>query len=115
MQTQIDFMIEQAEQNKEVGMNASYEHAKRVHDLWHLDAFGLLIDFLKQNGANPFMAEDVRLYANLRGLAKAPSDTAWGAVMKKAKKSELIEAIGWGLTKNPLAHRTPATLWKSFK
>lgn len=111
MQTQIDFMIEKAEQNKEIGMMASYNNAKRLIDGWHLSAFALLCDFLKENGDNPFMAEDVRFYANLKGLPKAPSDTAWGAVIRKAKTIKLIKFVSFGFTKNPLAHRTPASVW----
>lgn len=112
MHTQIDFMTEIAERNKELGMKASFEHAKRVDNGWYLSAVSLLVDFLRTNGERPFMAEDVRNYASLRGLNDPPSKRAWGAVMVRAAKAELIKAIGFGFTKNPLAHRTPATLWK---
>lgn len=107
MQTQIEFAI----RNRDMGIEAVVNHADRVFDGWKQSAMTLLRDFLNQNNGTSFLAEDVRDYAGLKGLPEPPSKRAWGGVMKAASGKKLIRSVGFGLTKNPLAHRTPATLW----
>ena len=61
-----------------------------------------------------FMTEDVRNGARKRGFPEAPSARAGGAVTIRASRDRIIEKSGYRKTRNPLAHATPATLWRSL-
>lgn len=109
MQQQLNFM--EAETARDLGMLQAEEHADRVIPDWSLKAFWALKSYLFVSNGKPFLGEDVRFYAEERGLPLPPSKRAWGAVIVKAAREKLIRSVGFGLTKNPTAHRTPATLW----
>lgn len=100
--------VDQGELFRDEGMKRSSERAELIHDGWNEKAFHLLRRFPNAE----FMAEDVRAYAEDKGLPKPPSARAWGAVIVRAKKEGIIRAIGFRSVKNPKAHRTPATLWR---
>ncbi len=107
---QLDFLA--AEQNRDLGIQSSLDHANREVDHWSEKAMAMLKEFIFFQRDEPFMAEDVRKYAHAHGLEEPPSNRAWGGVIVRASKNGIIHQIGFGLTKNPLSHRTPANLWK---
>ena len=96
------------------GIKISADNAERVHNGWHGKADFLLSEFLcfkRHSADNKFLGEDVRKYAEDQGLAKPPSDRAWGSVMVRAARCGKVIKAGYALTTNSRAHRTPATLW----
>ena len=78
---------------------------------WNAMAYTLLKRYVR-NKKKPFMCEDFREYC-LNKLPVPPSNRAFGHLMTKARRDGLIISIGYQSTKNPFAHRTPATLWKA--
>lgn len=108
MQAQLDFTA--AENSKNAGMLLAEEHANRKISGWSNAATSYLKGFLSIH-SEPFLAEEVREYAKVNGLEDAPSQRAWGGVMTRAARAGIIKNIGFRLTTNPVAHRTPATLW----
>lgn len=92
------------------GMEASEDHANQVIENWSELAMTFLIKYAKINKS--FLAEDVR-NASIETVPTPPSNRAWGGVMVRAKNNGIISTDGYRRTKNPLAHSTPATFWKS--
>lgn len=109
MQQEIDFSP--AENGKQAGMLLAEDNANRKISGWSNSAMSYLVGFLSMRGNEPFLAEDVREYAKAHGLEDAPSQRAWGGVMTRASRKGIIRSVGFGLTTNPAAHRTPATRW----
>jgi len=99
-----------AEDLRDHGMNTAKNHADAYSREWSDQAFTYLLEFPATHGQT-FMAEDVRKYAEMRGLPNPPSKRAWGGIMVRARTAGIIKAAGYGLTSNPKAHKTPARLW----
>lgn len=93
------------------GAQRAVDHADRVENDWSGRAYAMLVDYA--TGHQEFMTEDARKWASDAGLPPPPSARAWGAITLRASKEGIIHAIGYRPTKNPSAHRTPATLWRS--
>jgi hypothetical protein len=100
-----------AENNKNVGILMSEEAAKDRCPGWSEQAYALLIEF-KKSASKPFLAEEAREYAHAHGLPKPASERAWGAVIRRAAQAKEILFHGYAKTSNPLAHRTPASVWQ---
>jgi hypothetical protein len=56
------------------------------------------------------MVEDVRKSA-IGTVEEPPSLRAWGSIIVKASKNGFIKRVGYKQVNNPLAHKTPASLW----
>jgi hypothetical protein len=93
------------------GMTRALVHADAVTECWSDQAYRLLEQYAVSH--YEFMTEDVRNWAHRLGLPKAPSARAWGAVALRACRQSIIVSAGYRKTQNPLAHSTPATLWRS--
>ncbi len=103
--------IFRGEELRDQGIQKSLDHANSKIDSWGESAYIFLNGYALKH--NIFMAEDVRVAS--QGIVEVPpSKRAWGAVFVKAKKNKLIKSKGFGTVKNPNAHRTPATIWKSL-
>lgn len=93
------------------GMDRAVDHADRVTPGWSDRAYQLLEQYAVSHWQ--FMTEDVRNWAHKLGLPEAPSGRAWGAVALRGCREGIISREGYRKTVNPLAHGTPATLWRS--
>lgn len=80
---------------------------------WDSIAYDAMILYIGTlNKRNSFMCEDLRAYAE-RLEIPAPNDKrAWGKIVTRASREGLIVKIGYAATSNPLAHGTPATVWR---
>lgn len=96
---------------REMGMTQALENADRQVENWGYKAMKHLLSFLAFQGSASFLAEDVRRFAKAGGLEEPPSERAWGGVFVRASRRGFIKSVGFGLTSNPSAHRTPANLW----
>lgn len=104
--------IEKGKELRDKGIQQSFDFAEKKKVNWGSIAYDFLLKYVKNN--SEFMAEDVRIASN--GIVpEPPSKRAWGAIFVQAKRSGLIERVGYGSVKNPKAHRTPATIWKLVK
>jgi hypothetical protein len=107
---------QQANRCRDVGMMQSTRTANRMFEGWAEDAYDQLKLFCQSRcNGETFLAEDIREFAGLNGLPVPPSKRAWGSVLRRAAFDRLIERVGYQKTKNPSAHRTPATLWRVSK
>lgn len=93
---------------RDAGIETAITNAESKHERWKEKA---LLAF-KQYPESRFMTEQVREWAYRNGLAKAPSDRAWGSVATEARKLGIISHAGYQAVSNPNAHATPASLWE---
>lgn len=87
------------------GITRAGEHAG---DLWKKGARGYLLEYCAYSSA-PFMAEDVRGYAEERSFAKPPDGRAWGAVFQAAAREGLIRKVGYAPAKS--SNLSPKVQW----
>lgn len=97
--------------NRNAGINQAADHANQVDDHWTQKAYDQLLDFLAIVSGS-FMGEDIRTYANKKGLPSPPTNRAWGAVITRAQRENLIRKIGIRSTQNQKAHRANAAVWE---
>ena len=107
MNNQIDLF--EGSKLRDQGISQALENANEKCEKWSEIAYQFLLNYTKYN--RQFLAEDVR-QASEGIVPEPPSKRAWGGVFLAARNSKLIMAIGFGMVKNPKAHRTPATLWE---
>jgi hypothetical protein len=100
----------EADIRRDDGIRRAVNHANYEVEGWADMAYEFLQRFLLFNPL-PFMAEDVRRYAEQHGVPIPPSKRAWGGVVVRASKAGIIKSCGYGMTSNPKAHRTPAMRW----
>ena len=86
----------------------------RIPD-WQNKAIHYLKLYISAYPSSKFQAEDVRLWAYKKGLERPPNDRAWGSVIARAKKMQLIIFDGYENVDNPTAHSTPAAVWKGVQ
>ena len=93
------------------GIQVAMQHAELKHDGWADQTHEALKQFLSWH-KSPFLCETFRVYAETEhGIPQPPSSRAYGGVIQRAKREGLIKHVGFGSTKNPSAHGTPASLW----
>jgi hypothetical protein len=106
----LDDSIEKANRLRDNGISRSVNHADDKLEDWSIRAYSFLEEYCKLNKV--FMGEDVRVASD--GIVpEPPSKRAWGAVMLKAAKNNLIINIGFSRTKSEGSHRGVASLWES--
>jgi len=102
--------METGKELRDEGIKKSLEHADEKIENWSKSAYDFLKEFAKSN--KQFLVEDVRL-ASAGVVDEPPSKRAWGGVIVMARKNGVVKKIGYKEVSNPLAHRTPATLWET--
>jgi hypothetical protein len=111
MQQQIELDFCGARINRDNGIKVSLLNAE-AHVLgWGDRAFDYLKIFIKRH-PEPFQTEQVRLFAKSCGFPDAPSARAWGGVMLRAARLNLIQKINIAPTSNPTAHHANAVVWR---
>lgn len=100
---------ELSQKAKEAGMEKSRFNAG---DVWGREAYGYFVDYCQKH-SDSFMAEQAREYAENMGLPSPPSRRAWGSVVARAKRNNIIYHVGYGQVSNPYAHRANASIWIS--
>ena len=103
--------VKKAVELRDEGIRIASDNSESHHPKWNELAFDELRRLVEQLEPYPFMAEEIRMIAN---VPIPPSKRAWGAVFLRAAKEGLIRRVGYRETSNPLAHRTPATLWSKI-
>lgn len=106
-------MMSQAELFRDDGIKRAVDHADKVHENWSDRAFDLLKAYISLIGNDAeFTSELVRNYAETYNLPHPPDKRAWGAVMLKAAKANLIFKKGWTTATDPKVHCNPVSLWQ---
>lgn len=105
-------MQSQAEMFRDDGIKRAVDHADKVHESWSDKAFDLLKDYVSLIGKDSqCTSEMVRHYAESHGLPHPPDKRAWGAVMLKAARANLLFKKGWTTATDPKVHCNPVSLW----
>lgn len=103
----IQMTIEDAIARRDDGIGRSGDHAG---DRWKRAARGYLLEFLVGRRA-PFLAEDVRQFAESHRLESPPDGRAWGAVIQSAARERLIRKVGYAPARS--SNMSPKVLWGS--
>lgn len=99
----------------DAGAARAARHADDVKVGWSRAAQELFDLFLILRGAQPFLIEDVRAFAEDCGLAQPPDNRAWGAVAKARAKAGDITSVGYSAAQTRRSHGGPRMLWRSAK
>ncbi len=97
---------------KERGMEQAIQTANLFCENWSESAYEYLEGYCYLH--KRFMTENVRMEAERSGITIPPSKRAWGSVITRAKKNGMIAHDGYSPVKNPLAHKTPTSVWRSL-
>jgi len=100
--------IFEANKNRDTGIKRAIDHANAVDPSWRERA----LEYLKAYPKHQFQVEEVRTWAEQQGFTAPPTPRAWGAVIRDAKKQNLVIHVGHRPTKNPKAHRALASVWE---
>lgn len=98
---------------KQHGIMMAIEHADAKHPDWYKRACRIAHNYIKsQPKGHRFMLEEIRNWSEENNLIETPpSKRAWGAVSRFIVKEGLARISGYASVSNPLAHRTPASLY----
>lgn len=113
IEKQVTMFMPEAELNRDQGIAKAEYSALCKNEDWYRKAFDILNLYIALH-SDPFLAEDVRNFAEGQKLEIPPSKRAWGSVFLKASKNGVIRKVGYARTSNPKAHKTPATLWEAI-
>jgi hypothetical protein len=80
-------------EKRDQGVERSVDHANRVESEWSGQALGHLVAFALET-KRPFLIEEVRPWAEARGLPPPPDGRAWGAVTRRAAAKKRIQKVG---------------------
>ena len=105
-------MFRTGQELKREGIKKAETHANSVHKDWGERADKFLEIYAKCH--RRFMAEDVRVEAEIAEIPIPPSLRAWGGVIQRAKIKGIIVHDGYGQVKNPKAHQANASIWRSL-
>lgn len=83
---------------RDSGMQSSAEHCESVQPNWSDMAHTCLAFYAYHKAVMPFTVEEVREWAEARGLITA-SKRGWGGITRAAKERGLIEQVGYAPTK----------------
>lgn len=101
--------IDYARARRDDGIQRAGDHAGNE---WKDRARGYVLEFLAGN-PEPFLAEDLREFAEVRGLFAPPDGRAWGAVIQSAARDGLIRKVGYAPAKS--SNLSPKVQWSAFK
>lgn len=107
---QLELDIFKSREARDKGMQTAVDHAEAVIPDWSQKAYGLLQEFLKIH-VGEFQAEEVRSHAALVDFPLPPHARAWGGVIARAARSNLIKQIGIRKVRNPKAHCANSAVW----
>lgn len=80
-------------ERRDQGVERSVAHANRVESEWSGQALALLVAYAIEV-KRPFLVEEVRPWAEARGLPPPPDARAWGGIARRAKAKQRIQKVG---------------------
>ncbi len=84
--------------------------AAELNDEWMDKAFSAVCEFANTHIGEEHLAEEIRAFAQLRGVPAIKDSRAWGPILKKAEKNEVIEHAGYAPTVS--SNGSPKVLWR---
>lgn len=108
-QLSIDFTAAAAA--RDAGMQQALCHAEAEAEGWGDRAMASLKRFI-DSAREPFLIEDVRAAAEREGLDPPPDARAWGAVVMRAARAEIIRKAGYAPART--SHCSIKPLWEGI-
>ena len=97
---------------RDKGIKKSIDHADAVNHDWSEKAYECFKLFLKWRAGN-FQCETFREFS--KGMLPAPpSLRAYGHVIRRAAKDNLIRQVGYNKVSNPTAHMANSAVWEKI-
>jgi len=97
------------------GMKRAIDHADAVIEDWGVRAMNILLIYVGAMASGDHtICEDIRQYAEIRGLPNPPDKRAWGSVMTCASRRKVLRSVGYAKARDPKVHCTPTTLWEKL-
>ena len=100
---------------RDEGINKALANADKQVLNWSEQAFNLFSEYCDLNQGKEFMTEDMRWFAEERGLPPPPDKRAWGGVTRMAMAKKMIVSNGYAPQKAVNAHKAPKTVWVCVK
>ena len=94
------------------GMARAAAHAEREVPAWGAQAFAKLCDYAQRH--SHFTAEDLKAWAYQAGLAIPPAPGAWGSVVRRAQREDIIAFFGYRTSRNATRHAQPVKVWRAL-
>lgn len=79
---------------------------------WQRLALGYLSEYVARH-LSPFLAEDVREWAEARGLPAPPNEKAWGPVMQAARRAGIVWPCGYAPARS--SNGAPKVRWEAAR
>ena len=98
------------EQLKLAGMKLAEDNANAKHKGWSEMAYNFLVSYAKEH--SEFLAEDVR-NASIGVVPEPAHLRAWGAVIVKGKRDNVIRHSHYTPVQTPSSHCALASVWRS--
>lgn len=95
---------------KEKGIKRAIDNAERVNPGWKETAYWYFKYWIRYQD-RPFKLESFREWCKDL-IPPPPSLRAFGGVVQRAKKENLIRHVGFTQVENPKAHHANASLWQ---
>ena len=108
IQFQFDFT---GPQLRDAGISLAAESAENKQPGWNEKAYQMLLQFIQTS--DDFMCEDFRQWAYSKGLSEPPSHRAFGSVITKASRANVITHVGYKSVSNAKAHCANASVWRA--
>lgn len=103
-----------AREARNTGMQKALSHAIAVQVDWPEQAMNALRVFINEHPGKTFMTEDLRAYAyDVLALPYPPHERAWGAIIAKAARQELIRRVGIAPVETASSHMANASVWRA--
>lgn len=96
-------------QLRDEGIKRSVNNANANIYQWSDMAYDYLLKYITTH--KEFVTEDVRI-ASENMIMQPPNTRAWGAIITRAVKNNIIRRKGYVPSNNPKTHRTIITLWE---
>ena len=103
--SQGELPLQVVEKRRDDGIQRAADHAG---DMWQKYARGYLMEYLSTN-PGPFLGEQLRWFAEDRGLPFPPDGRAWGTVLQSAARAGLIRKVGYAPAKS--SNLSPKVQW----
>jgi hypothetical protein len=108
----MEFDLKEGRKRRDQGMETAIAHADAQIEGWADGAYLLLEKFIHMS-KDDFMTEDVRHFAHvIYNYPLPPDGRAWGGVVHRAVRQNLIYRVGYAPMKSKNCHANPKSVWR---
>lgn len=100
-----------AEARRDAGIARSSDNAGAE---WRERAIGYVREWVARGNRGAFLCEDVRSFAESRGFEAPPTKKAWGAVVQRAARENIIRRAPCQYLLANSSNRSPKCAWEAM-